>query len=169
MAMLSFDLRSLRERAALVNAEIPADDSVWQPTDPRPAGPVRVSGRLSAAGAGRYYWHGRIEGKVELECRRCLADAAADVNGEVHLIFAEDGDPDDPDVYAIDPNAYELDLRPAVREQWLLDAPAYGLCRPDCKGLCPTCGADLNIADCECEPVTQSRWDALRKHRGNAR
>ena len=167
--MLSFDLRSLRDRAALINAEIADDDPVWQPSDPRPAGPVRVSGRLSAAGAGRYYWHGRIEGKVALECRRCLIDTSAHVRDEVHLIFAEDGDPDDPDVYSIDADAYELDLRPAVREQWLLEAPAYALCRPDCRGLCPACGTDLNDSDCECAPVTQSRWDALRKHRGDAR
>ncbi|MFN2566291.1 MAG: DUF177 domain-containing protein [Gemmatimonadaceae bacterium] len=166
--MLSFDLRSLRERAASVNGEIEADDPVWNPEDPRPAGPVRVTGRLSAAGAGRYYWHGRIEGKVALDCRRCLGETTADVEDEVHLIFAEAADPDDPDVYVIDPGARELDLRPVVREQWLLDAPAYALCRPDCKGLCPTCGTDLNAGDCDCAPVTQSRWHALRKHRGDA-
>ena len=167
--MLSFDIRSLRDRAASVDADIDPDDPVWQPGDPRPAGPVRVSGRLSAAGPGRFYWHGRIEGQVALECRRCLGDATADVRDEVHLIFAEDGDPDDPDVYQIDANARELDLRPAIREQWLLDAPSYGLCRPDCKGLCPSCGTDLNAGDCDCAPVTQSAWDALRKHRSEPR
>jgi uncharacterized protein len=167
--MLSFDIRSLRERAASVNADIAPDDPVWQPEDPRPSGPVHVTGRLSAAGPGRFYWHGRIKGKVALGCRRCLSETTADVTDEVHLIFAETGDPDDPDVYSIDSGARELDLRPAVREQWLLDAPAYALCRPDCKGLCPTCGTDLNTGDCECAPVTQSRWDALRKHRGDAR
>jgi uncharacterized protein len=167
--MLSFDLRSLRERAVSVDAEIGPDDPVWQPEDPRPAGPVRVTGRLSAAGGDRFYWHGRIDGAVALECRRCLVDATAEVHDEVHLIFAEDGDPDDPDVYSIDAAARELDLRQAVREHWVLDAPAYALCRPDCKGLCPACGADLNAAACDCEPVTQAQWEALRKHRGDAR
>jgi uncharacterized protein len=167
--MLSFDIRSLREHATTVDAEISPDDPLWQPSDPRPAEPVRVSGRLSAAGAGRFYWHGRIEGKVALECRRCLGEATADVRDEVHLIFAEAGDPDDPDVYTVDAGARELDLRPAVREQWVLDAPSYALCRPDCKGLCPTCGTDLNAGDCECAPVTQSAWDALRKHGSDPR
>jgi uncharacterized protein len=167
--MLSFDLRSLRERAVSVDAEIGPNDPVWQPEDPRPAGPLHVSGRLSAAGSGRFYWHGRLDGTVALECRRCLRDTTAAVHDEVHLVFAEAGDPDDPDVYSIDPAAPELDLRPAVREQWVLDAPAYALCRPDCKGLCPTCGTDLNAGDCDCAPVAQSRWDALRKHRGDPR
>ena len=44
----------------------------------------------------------------------------------------------------------ELDLRPAVRELWLLDVPGYALCREDCKGLCPTCGTNLNLAQCDC-------------------
>ena len=167
--MLSFDIRSLRERAAIVNGEIGPDDPIWQPEDPRPAGPVRVTGRLSSAGEGRFYWHGRVEGEVALDCRRCLAETTADVSDELHVIFAEDGDPDDPDVYSIDPGALELDLRPAVREHWLLEAPGYALCRPDCKGLCPTCGTDLNTGECDCAPVTQSRWDSLRKHRGDAR
>ena len=167
--MLSFDIRSLRERAVTVNAEIGPDDPVWQPDDLRPDGPVRVTGRVSSAGEGRFYWHGRVDGKVALDCRRCLTETTAAVSDEVHLIFAEDGDPDDPDVYAIDPDARELDLRPAVREHWLLEAPGFALCRPDCKGLCPTCGTDLNAGDCNCPPVTQSRWDALRKHRGNPR
>jgi len=167
--MLSFDIRSLRERAAAVNAEIRPDDPIWREGDPQPAGPVRVTGRLSAAGAGRFYWHGRIEGEVALDCRRCLTETTADVRDEVHLIFAEEGDPDDPDVYVIEPDARELDLRPAVREQWLLDAPAFAVCRPDCKGLCPTCGTDLNAGACDCTPVVHSAWDALRKHRGDAR
>jgi uncharacterized protein len=167
--MLSFDIRSLRERAASVDAEIAPDDPIWQAGDPQPAVPVRVTGRLSAAGPGRFYWHGRIEGEVALDCRRCLTETAGAVSDEVHLIFAEEPDPDDPDVYPIDADARELDLRPAVREHWLLEAPGFALCRPDCKGLCPTCGTDLNAGDCDCAPVPQSRWDALRKHRGDAR
>jgi uncharacterized protein len=167
--MLSFDVRSLRERPVSVNGEIDADDSVWQEADPRPAGPVRVTGRLSAAGRGRFYFHGRLEGRVALECRRCLSATTADVRDEMHLIFAEAGDPDDPDVYSIDPGARELDLRPALREQWVVDAPAYALCRPDCKGLCPACGADLNTDACGCRPLTQTQWHALRKHHGGGR
>src|SRR3712207_2640915 len=110
--MLSFDIRSLLERAASVDAEIAPDDPIWEAGDPHPAVPVRVTGRLSAAGAGRFYWHGRIAGQVALDCRRCLTDTTAAVNHEAHVIFAEEGDPDDPDVYPIDANARELDLRP---------------------------------------------------------
>ena len=54
-------------------------------------------------------------------------------------------------------------MRPAIREAWLLAAPTFVQCREDCKGLCPTCGTDWNVADCDCEPVNiDSRWEKLR-------
>jgi uncharacterized protein len=163
--MLSFDIRSLESQAVIVDDELPSDDPIWETGDPRPEDAIRVMGRLSAAGSGRFYWHGRISGGLELPCRRCLGDAHANVTDEAHLIFAEAGDEetDDPDVYRLDPRATELDLRPAVRELWLLAAPSYALCREDCKGLCARCGADLNAGPCDCPPVTDSRWDALTK------
>ena len=163
--MLSYDIRSLESRAVIVDDALPSDDPIWEEGDPVPEDSVHVAGRLSAAGSGRFYWHGKIEGQIELPCRRCLTDAHAYVNDEAHLIFAETGDEetDDPDVYRLDPRATELDLRPVVRELWLLAAPNYALCREDCKGLCPRCGADLNAGPCDCPSVTDSRWDALTK------
>ncbi|HVX38935.1 MAG TPA: DUF177 domain-containing protein [Gemmatimonadaceae bacterium] len=163
---MSFDIRSLESHAAVVDEALSNDDAVWQTNDPKPAGAVHVTGRLSAAGAGRFYWHGRIEGDVVLDCSRCLAEARAHVEDEAHLIFAERGaeETDDPDVYELDPRADELDLRPAIREQWLLAAPTFALCREDCQGLCPRCGADLNAGPHDCsQHEADPRWDALRK------
>jgi uncharacterized protein len=165
--MLSFDLGSLARHAAHVDAELSPDDPVWQEGDPHPAEPIRVTGRLSSAGHGRFYLHARMEGAVALECRRCLTDVLAPVSEEMHVVFAEDGDDeatDDPDVYRFDPRAPDLDIRPAVREQWLLSAPSYAQCSDDCKGLCPTCGADLNATTCDCAPSAPDvLWDALRQ------
>jgi len=167
--MLSFDIRSLTEHAVSVDDTLAPDDPVWLETDTKPSEPIRVKGRLSPAGPGRFYWHGTIEGNVELECRRCLGDATGHVSEDAHLIFAEpgaEGVEDDPDVFIIDDRASELDLRPAVREQWLLNVPGYALCRDDCKGLCPTCGAELNLGDCGCASnMADPRWEALHKIR----
>jgi uncharacterized protein len=168
--MLSFDIRSLDSHAVVVNAELPANDPIWEDGDPRPETAVHVTGRLSAAGPGRYYWHGRIEGRVVLDCNRCLEEAHADVSDEAHLIFAEAGaeETDDPDVYQLDPDADEIDLRPAIREEWLLAAPSFALCRDTCKGLCPRCGKDLNDGPCDCaEESVDPRWDALKKLKTN--
>lgn len=163
--MLSFDIRSLESHAATVDEWLSPEDSVWEAGDPKPSKPVRVTGRVSAAGPGRFYWHGRLEGDVEMPCRRCLADASAHVDDDAHIIFAEEGDEDtdDPDVFRLARDAAELDLRPAIREQWLLAVPHFALCREDCQGLCPTCGADLNAGPCGCAPAADSRWVALNK------
>lgn len=163
--MLYFNLRRLDEGPIAVDGLLESSDPVWKDDDSLPDGGVQVTGRLSAAGSGRYYFSGDIEGSVVGECRRCLAVASSVVSDTLDAMFAEPGDSeilDDPDVYELDMRAGELDLRPAVREQWLLSQPAFLQCREDCKGLCPTCGSDLNSAGCSCPASSDSRWDALR-------
>jgi uncharacterized protein len=168
--MLSYDIRQLQEHGVRVEGELSPSDAVWAEGDPVPAAPVQVTGRLSKAGAGRYYWSGHIAGSVTASCRRCLDDVSAPVAEDVHVLFVEAGDEvaDDPDTYHLPPHAQVIDLRPAVREQWLLSVPSFVLCREECKGLCPRCGADLNAGACGCPPDTDSRWDALRAVRGTS-
>ncbi|HEX2723583.1 MAG TPA: DUF177 domain-containing protein [Gemmatimonadaceae bacterium] len=163
--MLSFDIRSLESQAAHVDGQLAPDDPVWEPGDVRPAKPIRIEGRLSAAGPSRFYFSGNVSGQSHAPCRRCLTEVGVAVEEESHFIFSSEGEDstDDPDVYPFDPHATTLDLRPAVREVWLLAVPAFVLCREDCKGLCATCGTDLNTGACDCVPAaTASRWDALR-------
>jgi uncharacterized protein len=169
--MLSFDIRSLETKAVHVDGSIKPDDPIWEAGDVRPTEPIRVTGRLSSAGEGRFYFTGRIEGGIELPCRLCLEEVDVDVDEEVHLLLAELGaeEADDPDVFLYDPNERMLDLRPAIRETWLLTVPAYVQCREDCKGLCPTCGINLNESSCNCTTTkTDSRWDALLKHKSKS-
>jgi uncharacterized protein len=137
--MLVFDLRTLASAAARVDATLAADDAVWEASDLRPAGPIRVTGRLSAVGASgnRFYFSGRVAGMARGECRRCLEEAHAAVDEPLQALFLAAGTEgtDDPDVFVFDPRQHMLDLRPAVREAWLVDAPAFLLCREDCPGL----------------------------------
>jgi uncharacterized protein len=163
--MLSFDTRSLDEKAVQVDGQLSSDDPVWQEEDPRPVEPVQVTGRLSAAGPGRYFFSGRVEGTASAECRRCLTGVSAAVDEDVQFIFVEPGteDADEPDVFPVDERTGEVDLRAAVREHWLLSVPRYPVCREDCKGFCPTCGTNRNEGACDCAPTsTDPRWDALR-------
>ncbi len=54
-----------------------------------------------------------------------------------------------------------LALDALVSQQLYLEFPEKVLCRPDCRGLCPRCGADLNQGPCSCPPEGDSRWTAL--------
>src|SRR6266480_1503108 len=169
--MLSFDIRSLETKAVHVDGSIRPDDPIWESGDIRPTEPIRVTGRLSSAGEGRFYFTGRIEGRIELPCRLCLEEVEAEVDEDVHLLLAETGaeEADDPDVFLYDPNERMLDVRRAVRENWLLSAPAYVQCREDCKVLCPSCGTNLNESTCSCTITkTESRWDALLNHKSKS-
>ncbi|HJU65825.1 MAG TPA: DUF177 domain-containing protein [Gemmatimonadaceae bacterium] len=162
--MLSFNIRDLEQQAAQVDGDMPRDDALWQEGDPLPIGAVKAMGRLSKAGAGRFYWSGHIEGTARVDCRRCLGTAEVTIEDDVHFIFAEanDEDADDPDVFHLPARAQSVDLRPAIREHWVLSVPSFALCREECKGLCPRCGADLNDGPCDCAPEIDGRWESLR-------
>ena len=59
-----------------------------------------------------------------------------------------------------------IDIDELVREQVILAIPVRVLCREDCRGLCPTCGADRNFKECGCESAeTDPRWAALKNLR----
>ncbi len=167
-AMLCFDIRSLEARAESVEGLLSVADPVWESDDVRPLRDgVHVHGRLSGAGHGRFYFSGTLAGHAIGECRRCLIDVELSVLEDVQLLFAEAGldEADEDDVVPIPPGARELDMRPAVREEWLLAVPAFALCREDCKGLCPTCGVDRNSVACACVTDLDDRWAGLREVR----
>ena len=67
----------------------------------------------------------------------------------------------DEDAFKIDQN-HMLDLTEAVRQYREASAEMQPLCRPDCRGLCPRCGKNLNEGDCECNAApVDNRWSAL--------
>ncbi|MFI5268655.1 MAG: YceD family protein [Chloroflexota bacterium] len=66
-----------------------------------------------------------------------------------HPLKEDDKDVADP-VYTVDSN-HQMDLDEVIREGIVLEAPMHPLCRPDCQGLCPRCGANLNQGVCECD------------------
>lgn len=157
--MLSFPTQAVSAGAVQVNGTLDPDDKVWLEGDERPAGPgIQVSGRVSAAGTGRFYFSGALSGHATQECRRCLGEVDLSIAADVHVLFADGhhADADDPDVYPLVQGRAgpEVDLRPSIREVWLLEIPALVLCRPDCRGLCPKCGANLNLGACDCARTT---------------
>jgi len=162
--MLRVDLRELARGGALATqGELKQEDPALEGLDVTLREPVVVSGRLQAIGEGRFYWQGAARTVVQGECRRCLIPVATPLHLEIGALFTQDPEGvDDPDSYAVAPEATEIDVTPAVREELLLAAPRYVVCREDCKGLCPQCGKDLNAGPCGCAPVTEARWQPLK-------
>ena len=97
-------------------------------------------------------------------CRRCLRPLSDVLVVDIDDRYAA---PDETGQRLLDPAAFriehgQLDLAPMVREEVLLGVPDAPLCRPDCPGLCPTCGADLQLeAGHTHEDQRDERWAAL--------
>ena len=161
--MLRVDLRELARGPVETRGELKQDDPALEGADVSLREPVVVSGRLQAIGAGRFYWQGKATTVIQGECRRCLTPVSVPLTLEIGALFTQDAEAlDDPDSYAVAPDATEVAVTPAVREELLLAAPRYVECRSECKGLCPQCGKDLNAGPCGCAPVTEARWQPLK-------
>lgn len=160
--MLVVDLRELAHGPVDTTAELAPNDPLFDGLHPPLTEPVRVQGRLQAAGEGQFYWTARLTTQVTTECRRCLSAVQVPVEAQVNALFAKEPEAlEDPEAYPVAREATAIDLRPAVREELLLDVPQWVLCRADCRGLCPRCGKDLNAGPCVCPPVREERWAAL--------
>ena len=162
--MLRVDLRELAQgRAVDTPGELKQDDLAVEGTEITLKQPVVVAGRLQSIGEGRFYWQGTARTVVQGDCRRCLTPVATPLQLEIGVLFTEDPEAlDDPDSYPVAAHATEIDVTPAVREELVLAAPRYVVCRDDCRGLCPQCGKDLNAGPCGCAPVTEARWQPLQ-------
>jgi len=168
--MLRVDLRELARGPVETRGELGQADPLLEGLDVALGGPVVVSGRLQATGEGRFFWHGTLSTVVTGECRRCLTPVSAAVRAEADALFTQDEEAqEDPDAYPLAPDATEIDLAPAVRQEVLLAVPRFLQCREDCRGLCPQCGQDLNAGPCGCPPVTDLRWQALESLKGKLR
>lgn len=91
---------------------------------------------------------GKFQGKLGVECVRCLTSFLQPLRTSFDELFAFD-ERSVSDSGLILPEDGNIDLGPMVREYLLIEVPISPLCRPDCKGLCPVCGQDLNQATCE--------------------
>jgi uncharacterized protein len=137
--------------------------------------PLRGDVRMTRTNRGLFV-EVDVETALRFECSRCLEEAS----GPIRLTFAEEFHPvidvvtglpirgeHEPDDFQIEENQ-ELDLSEAIRQYALVNVPMQLLCRPDCAGLCPHCGQDLNTGACGCAPVEPEKpiqtggLDALR-------
>lgn len=148
----------------------------WPEHRQGPIGELAVAGTVVPSGAevdadvvldvidGGIEVSGTVEAPWRGECRRCLRPVTGVLRCEVRELYRPPGhvagEDDDEETYPL--VGEQLDLTPMVRDAVLLDLPLAPLCRPDCAGLCPTCGADLAEGECGCAgTAVDPRWGAL--------
>jgi uncharacterized protein len=126
--------------------------------------PSLVRGEVTLVRTDRGIWaQGLLEGKVKAVCSRCLGMFDYPIGLRIQEEFFPTLDPlrvgqmsplEAVGDLTIDEN-HTLDLAETVRQQGVLSMPMKPLCRPDCAGLCPSCGHDLNQGSCSCPPEGQ--------------
>jgi uncharacterized protein len=94
---------------------------------------------------------GEFSAKMGLECVRCLDGYTQAVAWSFTDLYAFDTRSISESNLLV-PDEGQIDLEPLLREYALLEVPIQPICKPDCKGLCPTCGENLNHVDCGHRP-----------------
>ena len=126
-------------------------------------GPVTAEGSLVYTGVC-YRVHGTVKAVKHFVCDRCLADCCQE---QVHEFVEEyrseecgTEDSAEAEIFTGD----SIDVEALVRDTLLASQSLSKLCRPDCKGLCPVCGKNLNEGDCGCDRfVPDPRLAALQQ------
>ena len=132
--------------------------------------PPRVSGDIRREG-DRVNVSGRVTGRIQLECDRCLKPIELAVDSKFKLEYvtpkeyealqAGDLTEEQMDVATFDGEAIDVDA--LVTEELLLATPDHLVCDEACKGMCPVCGVNKNMADCTCETKEiDPRWAGLK-------
>jgi uncharacterized protein len=147
--------------------------------DWRQTGPIKSTGRAQLVeehhGKHRLIKDIRVAGnlkaRIETGCARCLEPVQCDISRDFDLLYrpqgADAGLQETPVTTAEAEVSYYqgegLLLEDVIREQALLGAPLRAICREDCKGLCPSCGKNLNVEACGCaQSLEDDRWSALK-------
>ncbi len=158
------DVRELLQKPAAhrhVVVHAPLEDLAtpvaWVPPDR----PVTVDVEIESVVEGLLVT-GRVSATAVVRCVRCLREFDQQVEAEVRELFTLEPREDEDEGYAVLPDD-RLPLDTMARDALVLAFPAFPLCRPDCAGLCPVCGADRNTVDCGHGDagVTDPRWAAL--------
>lgn len=138
-----------------------------------------LSCRLERGDDRTVHVRGTLAARLELECGRCLEPFSLPLAQDLDFFYLPHGadqDQEEEDEVELKDHdmvvAYyrdeRLDLGETIREQLILNLPMKRLCRNDCLGLCPSCGANRNLAPCGCPPEPSTRLAVLGKLLGGS-
>ncbi len=97
---------------------------------------------------------GNLTVKAKYICDRCSEEFVGELKNQFQITYfftTQIQSNEDINLYYISPDKDKIDLTNDVRDYALLAEPMKKLCKPDCKGLCYKCGANLNVSECNCD------------------
>lgn len=169
---LIVDLSSLRQNPGRrLTVSLQSDELEGLSNGLHLKGPVRLEVTL-VGGDRRVMLQAQIQADIETVCDMCLTPVSYPLDFEIDEVLMSAHDVDVLSEHGGDREKMEsenwiyddvhLDLNYLVLNAILTQLPLRHLCRPDCKGLCPHCGANLNDGPCDCENTEiDPRWAIL--------
>src|SRR6202048_1949698 len=173
------DIKDLAVRKQLIRKSYAPGSIDYQTGEMKQLEPLKVNATAELL-EGQIRVAGEIETKVELVCARCLEPVVDEVDRSFDLFYSplpkgvkpEEARLKDDDAEIGFFQGEGLFLADVLREQVLLALPMKVICRGECRGLCPSCGANLNTEECRCEthaadprlaPLARLKQDWLKK------
>ena len=142
--------------------ELPFDEPILRVADDLTVAQLHGSLTLTRTPQGLYA-KGTLRARTPTECVKCLVPIEQSVTSRIDELFFYPPE-DAPEGSPVVGEDVHLDLTPLVREDMLLSLPMRILCKPDCKGLCPECGQNLNEGACTCAAEEHDpRWRSLSR------
>jgi uncharacterized protein len=127
------------------------------------SGPIRLKIFIDKLG-NLFRFKISVAAMVEQPCDRCLELYRSEISDGIEQIYqlgSNDLDSDEIEILA--ENCKEIDITKAIHDVFMLNRPMQGLCRDDCRGLCPNCGTNLNIKSCDCHRLdVDPRFEKLK-------
>lgn len=112
-----------------------------------------ISLKISNIKKGQILLEGSFSLRLKMPCDRCLKDVEVPIDLEFQKEFLDEehrGSDDDKDeFFALE--GFDLSVYDLIDQEILMNLPSKVLCRDDCKGICPVCGADRNENECGCD------------------
>jgi DUF177 domain-containing protein len=174
------DINELAVRKQRIHKVYAPGSIDFQSADVKQVAPLEVNATAELID-GQIRIEGHLETKIEMACARCLEPVLEEVSRSFDLLYS-------PIPKGLKPEAEErlkeddseiaffegegIFLADVLREQVLLALPMKVICQSDCRGLCPSCGANLNHEECRCEthaadprlaPLARLKQDWLKK------
>ena len=135
---------------------------IQMPAEYQSQTPATFEGSCVCVGEGSYTVTGMLQFEIQGSCARCTKPVCQQIQVPIEEQFSKvPVDCEEQEVFPIEGEFLELDE--ALRQAAIIALPYRLLCRPDCKGLCPVCGADRNETDCSCDMNPENPFAILRK------
>ncbi len=135
---MKFSVRDVTARGLEINQTVPKEGIGLSDEEIDLRSPITVKAKIERV-ANQILARTKVKADYGYTCARCLEDFHEEHEAEYHFNFE------------LTPQTEYVDLGEEIRQEMIMANPSRILCKKDCQGICPGCGANLNLEKCKCK------------------